>query len=544
MFPQDVLDNIGDLQPNEKTIILTTLFYAINWFTELINGFSSQDDQDSRRKVLIRLKQILQLRKCLQAALKTLPSFRPPTALFSEDTSDWVSPLLAITNKKQQKSGEKKGKKSKQVPTETMMNATMNLNTQRTTQVSQAKVSQKGEEESKVLVVDLQAYRPFFREIDLSCLNILRVEPVTTSSTPPLAEEIQDPSLRLPELLFLLQDLQLKLEKVLSYKKRGFPGKQNLNSLGYANISSWKPSEMVAHVLGCFKYLFAHIDEVKAYFERLESMNDESVDLITTLRDTTSLTCLDIIKVTFQSLNTFFSWPGFSSSVNNQLLKSALYNIAHRLQNDLSDRSETSLLVSVILKYLKSFSICCLSIDVAVAHVSLMSSLAGISDNKDMGLVAKVAETYLQKSWKQFNGEDEKGSVFNAQIEKLLQIYLCNSSKVYKDLHNLCFEGTAKAIEKVDVEMFPVVNRATVGTVYKVLLDHLVKEVKKMTYGSTKDADLQFDQWNDAVTIFVKTVLDLKTYVNRNLLRHVLHHARPFIDHFIKEGKLIKLSYS
>ena len=43
----------------------------------------------------------------------------------------------------------------------------------------------------------------------------------------------------------------------------------------------------------CFKYLFAHIDEVKAYFERLESMNDESVDLITTLKDTTSLTCLD-----------------------------------------------------------------------------------------------------------------------------------------------------------------------------------------------------------------------------------------------------------
>merc|ERR1711868_228736 len=52
----------------------------------------------------------------------------------------------------------------------------------------------------------------------------------------------------------------------------------------------------------------------------------------------------------------------------------------------------------------------------------------------------------------------------------------------------------------------------------------------------TKDADLQFSKWDDAVSIFVKIVLDLKTYVNRNLLRHVLQHARPFIDHFIKEG--------
>ena len=402
----------------------------------------------------------------------------------------------------------------------------------------------KAEENSGVLIVDLQGYRPFFRELDLSCLNILKVEPVTTSSTPDLAEEIQSPSLRLPELLFLLQDLHLKLDKVFSNKKRGFPGKQNLNSIGYANISSSKPSDIVSQVSECFKYLFAHIDEVKAYFERLESMNDESVDLITTLKDTTSLTCLDIIKVTFQSLTTFFSWPGFSSSVHDHLLKTALFNIAHRLHNDISDRSETSLLVSVILKYLKSFSVCCLSIDVAAAHVSLMSSLAEINDNKDMGLVAKVAETYLQKSWKQVTGEEEKGSVFNAQIEKLLQIYICNSSKVLKDLHKLCFEGTAKAIEKVDVEMFPVINRATVGTVYKVLLDHLVKEVKKMTYGSTKDADLQFSKWDDAVSIFVKTVLDLKTYVNRNLLRHVLQHARPFIDHFIKEGKKICILFS
>ena len=83
---------------------------------------------------MVRLKQELDLQKTMAVVLSQNPSFRPPTALFSEDTS-WLSPALGQEGKKGKKvagKGKKggKGKKSKPAETDTMMNATMNLNTQ------------------------------------------------------------------------------------------------------------------------------------------------------------------------------------------------------------------------------------------------------------------------------------------------------------------------------------------------------------------------------------------------------------------------------
>ena len=85
--------------------------------------------------------------------------------------------------------------------------------------------------------------------------------------------------------------------------------------------------------------------------------------------------------------------------------------------------------------------------------------------------------------------------------------------------------------------MFPLINKGTLATVYKVLLPSLVLEVKKMSYGSTKDQDLQLRQWSQAIRIFVRMVLDLKKYCNRGLLTQILKNSRYFLDHFIKEGR-------
>jgi hypothetical protein len=87
MFP-----NIRDLSVVEKNAICATLFYATNWFIELVNSFSTQQEEDIKVKVLLRIKQVLEMQKMISAALKQNPSFRPPTALFSEDISWWSPP--------------------------------------------------------------------------------------------------------------------------------------------------------------------------------------------------------------------------------------------------------------------------------------------------------------------------------------------------------------------------------------------------------------------------------------------------------------------
>ena len=41
------------------------MFYAANWFIELINSFSTQQEEDIMVKVMVRLKQVLDLQKTM-----------------------------------------------------------------------------------------------------------------------------------------------------------------------------------------------------------------------------------------------------------------------------------------------------------------------------------------------------------------------------------------------------------------------------------------------------------------------------------------------
>ena len=76
---------------------------------------------------------------------------------------------------------------------------------------------------------------------------------------------------------------------------------------------------------------------------------------------------------------------------------------------------------------------------------------------------------------------------------------------------------------------YPVVTRATLGAVYKVMMAILEK---KLTYGVTKDPI-----WSRAVETLVMMTTNLKTWYNRSMLTAVLKQSRHFFDHFIRHGK-------
>jgi len=545
-FSSQVLENIDNMQQDKKIVVLTTIFYCINWFIELINGFCVQNDEDSKKKVLMRVKQIVEMRKHLETALKSCPTFRPPTVLFGDDTSSWVPPSVALA-KKVPKSGEKgkkggKGKKSK-VPSETMMNATMNMNTQKTSQnaTTQAPKSQRVSDEPTSSIIDLNSYQPFFREMDLNCIRILEVEPVTTQSSPSMSQESEDPKLRPPELLFLLNDLHAKLDKVLSNKKRGFPGKQNFNHVGFTNVSLLNQKDVIIKVSETFKFLFSHLDELNAYFKRLEEVNDESVELITTLKDSDSLINLDAVKAGLKIVLIFFSWSGFKATINDDILRQSLLNVASRVTTGLSHSSSLSEIASHVVKYLKSFSASALTVDIAATHVTLMSCICNLGNNKDLGIISKVAESYLQKEWLNVTGEREKGSQYNSEIERLLQHFVANSKNIFATLHTLAMEGTHLVMDK-DVgesEKFPFISKNILGVVYKVVFASLVEQVKTLKFGTTKDRDELFEKWEMAVAVFVKLVMDTKSYCTMNLLAVILKHSRFFVDHFTREGMVL-----
>merc|ERR1719392_62473 len=548
MFSTDITNNIRNLTLVEKNAVCSTLFYTVNWFIELVNSFSTQVDEDIKVKVMVRLKQLLDLKNTIVQALRHNPLFRPPTALFSEDTSFWNPPQSLEKKKGKKGSGKGKkggiGKKYKNDEDDTMMNKTMNLNTQRS-QTSQIKGNPVVGEENEDMqdMLDLKHYKPFFRELDLSALAVLAYMPVTTASEPSPEEEYAEPKFRPPELLYLLEDLQVKLDKALlsSGKKRGLPGKSNpLNNVGFGNLFMLTPLQVVDNVSPFLKHIFTHLDEISSYFKRLISLHDGVMDSIE-MFTTQSLLFSKCLKTGFQVVNSFFSWSGFQSSSYSANLKTSLYYLVCRV-SDLSSTSDMNSLLETTNNYLKTFSSSVLTVDVAASHLLLISTLSKLGTMQEQSMskdvVARIAKEYLGRDWLSVTGEKEKGGCYNSHVEKILHVYLASSSNVVDVLELLCKEGVTPIIASKEghSETFPVVTRSTLGVIYKVMMANLVSEAKKISYGVTKNADAQFSIWSQAVESLVVMTISLKTWCNRSLLVAVLKHSRHFIDHFIKHG--------
>ena len=542
VFPRDVVNNFKSHSPAEKNSICSTYFYAINWLIEVINAYGSSTDETDRKLVLSRLKQIIILRKTLGQLLNQNLNFKPPTALFSEDHSHWKPPGCSPGKKKadnQKKTGKGKGrgKQSKgPVPLNRTIiaafNAMRNSQASQTARVftqtqTQTQTQRNNENQNNANTSDLQLYRIFFREFDLdSVLSIL--ESGDFSAEP---GEGNDAEIRPPELFFLLSDLCLKLESVTG-KKKGFPGKSSLASLGFTNLhNSHSETDMMKAVMRQIKSILSHLDKIKQYFEEFsraeenETLSQQTIEL------------MECMKVGLQTLNSFFAWDGFRALSNGEILRKSFLEIAGRV-SDVSLESDQSSLVRECLKYLRSFSVCSLTADTAAAHLRLMSTLAQFTNEEDR-ILKKLASKYLAEDWRDIAGEKDEGGRYNAHIQTMLKMFVENSSDLYRDLSSIVTEGTSQFIHKSSQPSgkYPFISKGTLSTVYKVVLPALVSEVKKITFGPRKDAEDQLSEWTEALDIYVTMITDLEKHCSSSLLSAALKHSRTFISHFVKQGK-------
>ena len=79
------------LTSDERKIICDSLFYTINWFTELINAFcvlikqnQSGHISEFNNKLIKRLSTILDLQQILANILPYMKHYRPPIAIFGK----------------------------------------------------------------------------------------------------------------------------------------------------------------------------------------------------------------------------------------------------------------------------------------------------------------------------------------------------------------------------------------------------------------------------------------------------------------------------
>ena len=538
-FSTEVTNNLKSFSEPEKNAICSTHFYIINWMIELINSFSLEEEAHIRKLVLLRLKQIISMREKVQLLLKSNPTFKPPAALFSEDTSKWTPPVTASQNKTAKSSKKGKGKKTRTVLSASMMS----LDSQSTLGTQVARIVSQGSKEAKTRPVDLRHYRPFFRELDLACcLAVIGGEPVTTELPPDFEEEANDPKLRPPELLFLLRDLHLKLENIV--RSKVFPGSKGFSQAGFTNLHLLSEIEIITAVKNHLKYILSHLDELKEYFRRLQDLSEGREDMAKLFTPDT-LVNMDCVKVGLQSLNSFFSWSAFKAARNEDLLRASLLEIVGRVVEVEAD-SDLSYLVTESLKYLSTFLVCAVTADVAAVHLTLMSSLAELKEEVGRdGSVMKVAEKYIEEDWRDVTGEKDKGAEYNASVGKILKVFIENSHNVYEVLSSVCQDGTSHVIEtSKQSEKFPLINKGTLNIVYKTVLPSLVSEVKKLTSGPSKDSKVQYSQWSGALETYVTLITDLQRVEKTKpivLWNAALKHSKPFIEHFIKQGRRVEM---
>ena len=557
----EVIEKFECLSMGEKNAACSMLFYALNWFRELLNGFADQSDADYRNKILLRLKNLLELERDLSRCLRLNMSFVPPVALHLVDTTGWQSPAVLsaksgkkTTEKTKDKGGLVKGnwRLKRKNPLKSPEN-----NTTAVTVSSQDPPSVKtlaSAASDDVIVnsgsINMTHYVPFFRELDLSVFKILSYDTVKIGSKGTWADEMIDPKLRPPELNFLLSDLHAKLHHALlgsrSKKVGPFGGNNPLKSAGFAKLDQVGANAVAEKAVGLLEYIMADLEETSEYFKRLIDLNDGLLEGIDKFfgEDETALTLISAMEKSFLILNCLFNWSGFQSQNQTALLKKALVIIGRRSKPDLNEKQSIDDILQAAIQHMERFGSTVMNIASADGLIKVMEALLqfGKPSKRVSQSVTDTCEEFLKRHWMNcVTGDKDKGSKFNSHVESLLKLFLGTNPDPYcsisKYVESRALEEVLERDSDYQSSVYPTFNKQTLGLHYRVLLHHLVCCIRNsITFGTTKDHEAQYEIWSKAVDHLHKLVLVLKVQGQRQLILSVIKNARQFIDHFLKHG--------
>ena len=418
MVTEDTYDKLESLTTQELNILCDANFYCLNFFRELVNTFSESTDEEDKKKVIIRLKNICHVQDKLKKILASNPGYHPPTMLYLEDQSGWQPPVIGVLDSKGKGGGKKKGGKKKGAA------ALQDVTNSQVSQLANDTATMENdpnESPKEAIKIDLDAYTPFYREWDMSVFKILTFNVLNIGSIPDLEEEVKDPKLRPREFLMIMKDLNTKLSHILvaNVMKKNFPGKTKA-TVGFSNLDQIGALIIAKRVVPLIENILADAEVIAEYFKSLINLYDGRTSTELYKDDNFAIfnTCLEQV---FQCLKTILSWNGFNQNTN--LLKHALGYFANRLGKVNPEKMRIKDLAKKALEYLDRFTQAQLSIDVASVHLKLLEIIDNLGDLQSP-LIHKTSEEYLTRPWFSKGKTAEKGAKYNGIIESFLALYL------------------------------------------------------------------------------------------------------------------------
>ncbi|XP_053376879.1 Fanconi anemia group D2 protein-like [Mercenaria mercenaria] len=553
---EDVYEKFEPLSQREKEIIISSLFYCINWFIEMVNGFSIQSDAETKAKVITRLQNITQLQKILLTCLSETPNFKPPLANFDLDEAVSPSVSTGTTGKGETKKKARKGRKTvgKKVDKPTsdsdensrdssqLNNTTLN-NTQAATQNPEAV-----EGKDSKAAVSLSAYKPFFRELDISVFTILNTGSIRQSmlDSDMNTKGVTELSLEMAQVNFLMEDLCRKLEHSLlasASKRKTFFKVKAEKKIGFSNLDQLTPFQVATKVVKLLPALCNHLEGASGFFQTLIADNDGMLDGPGSHSPEAQMSAVCFQQL-LQALLSIFSWNGFQMVENRDLLKEALGVLVQRIKT--SGHSQMSLkdLVKTAIKYISNFANTVPDISTAVALLKVLTTLCEKTEDRQLTkTLVPISEEFLKREWLGHDGQREKGSKFNEHLHIIIKSFIVNSEDPLTAIEPIATKAVQELLETDKngcSATFPTMSRSSYTVYYRVLFSELIEAAKNIP--PVKQSDL-LDTWMDrllrwsvAVRIFHILVNLVKTFDGRGNLGTCIKYGRFFVEVFLRLG--------
>ncbi|XP_030231777.1 Fanconi anemia group D2 protein isoform X3 [Gadus morhua] len=554
-----VVDKLETLTKAERELMCSLLFTAINWFREVVNGFCRLRETEMKMKVMNRLQNITALQTMLETTLAVSPGYIPPLANFDGDASEAASvPTSSAQPSRAKKDGAGKKRKSSSKTSPEKSDVLEESEETQQEPAEKAEKAEKGKKEEKAEKgkkgekegrpsVSLGGYRPFFRELDMEVLSVLqcgllpRKAPDTELNTK-REEVLLGPA----ELLFLLEDLQAKLEFSLTAapaKRVPFAKGRTEKSVGFSHLHQRSSKEVASYCIQLLPSLCSHLEGCHNHFQTVLSENGGVVDGPAT--DPLEHQLLSsAYQLLLQVLNTTFSWSGFSQPGHRSLLKSALALLASRLKEGAPDLTLEQL-VRHGFDYLLNLRS---TVPTLGAALGLCQLLATVTSRAGPAAAyreqtASLARGFLTQPWVNASGERERGQKFNEGLQTVLGIYLEHVDDVLTAVEEIAGEGVAElvnAAKDASSETWPTLTRQTFLVFYKGMLWELEKAVKRIPAGKMSDSfesqSVKLLTWNLAVRDFHILVNLVKVFDGRPVVNACLKFGRLFLDAFLRLG--------
>lgn len=486
-------DELSEMDLDLTKQKLDLYFHCINWLREIIGTYChwTEDDQEALTECVIkRLKQLVQIENRLNQLLPEVPqSYYPPAAAFldMEDKKKLFDSL-----RKEKKVVQKPPKKTRKKNDSTIVNATI--------------------QQSPELLETSNKIRPFCREIDTQVVLLL------TKAFKFSTSDLFEAELGLNELMFLLEDVHHKVKSNISSDNAGF-----YNPI---KVIDQLKDEVIVHLVEIFRNI---CDELVVLSQKADV--DDCNDIFFTKDANILKSCFCLILQIFEVI---LSCPQLKHQSNNQLLNQTLTALIPK--NFLAD-DEHSLddLCSVIIKYCAEIEGNVRNCESAVALMKFLHRISSFStNNEDQNRVHQLCENFLKKDWRSSTGGEDQGAAFNANLEKLLQMFIIDTKletlEQYVDKMCEDFEAIGKK-RMGHRNTFPSFNKGNSNIMVRSYLQRLSHII-----ATSDHIKMNFNFWIKCSNIFNKFIKIVKCIETQNVQCTYLKNFLTFIRLFNSQG--------